>query len=235
VNREDILFDLKGAIAQAKHVTFMTGAGVSTASGIPDYRSKGGLYADAERPEYALSADNLAAHHAHFHDWVVANMYHPEAKPNVIHQALAKITNEKGTIVTQNVDGLDRQAGATHLVEFHGNLYRLYCQTCHQSFDYRDYLQSDIHAKDGGVIRPDIVLYGEPIANAVVQAAVAAIQQADLLIVVGTSFVVYPFAGLIQYARPDATLVAVNKEPLALPAGAHMVLGDATQVFAEFV
>ncbi|MFD1486134.1 NAD-dependent protein deacylase [Lacticaseibacillus baoqingensis] len=227
------MFDLKKALACAQHVTFMTGAGVSTASGIPDYRSKGGLYADSQRPEYALSADNLAAHHDAFHEWVVKNMYHPAAKPNVIHRVMAAITNEKGTIVTQNVDGLDRQAGAEHVVEFHGNLYRLYCQTCHQAIDYHDYLKSDIHSADGGVIRPDIVLYGEPIASEVLQAAVKAIQQADLLIVVGTSFVVYPFAGLIQYADPKATLAAVNKEPLELPLGAHMVLGDATQVFAD--
>lgn len=227
------MFDLKSAIATASTVTFMTGAGVSTASGIPDYRSKGGLYADAERPEYALSHDNLQAHPAAFHEWVLANMYHPEAKPNIIHEKMAAITNEKGTIVTQNVDGLDRQAGAKHVVEFHGNLYRIFCQTCGQTTDYAHYRQSDRHEADGGIYRPGIVLYGEPIDGDVVDRAVAAISAADLLIVVGTSFQVYPFAGLIGYARPDATLVAVNKEPIDLPAGAHMVVGDATTVFAD--
>lgn len=228
------MFALQAAIDSARTVVFLTGAGVSTASGIPDYRSKGGLYADgSERPEYALSDENLAQHHAHFHQWVLANMFHPEAKPNVIHEKMAAITNAKGTIVTQNVDGLDRAAGAQHVVEFHGNLYRLYCQQCHQRFSYDQYAASDVHAADGGIIRPDIVLYGEPIANAVAQAAVEAIAQADLVIVVGTSLVVYPFAGLLQYAQPDATLVAVNREPLALPAGAHMVVGDAETVFAQ--
>ena len=100
------MFDLQTAIQQAKHVTFMTGAGVSTASGIPDYRSKGGLYADQVDPEYALSIDNLQAHHEDFHKFVVNNMYFPAAKPNVIHEKMATITNQKGTIVTQNVDGV---------------------------------------------------------------------------------------------------------------------------------
>ncbi|WP_461214520.1 NAD-dependent protein deacylase [Lacticaseibacillus sp. GG6-2] len=227
------MFDLQHAIDQADRVAFLTGAGVSTASGIPDYRSKGGLYADAnQKPEYALSDDNLARHHADFHRWVLANMFHPEAKPNVIHETMAAITNAKGTIVTQNVDGLDRQAGAKHVVEFHGNLYRLYCQKCHQTFTFEQYRESDVHAEDGGVIRPDIVLYGEPIAPDVVEAAVAAISSADLLVVVGTSLVVYPFAGLLRYAQPQATLVAVNREALQLPVGAHMVVADAQEVFA---
>ncbi|RXT58783.1 NAD-dependent protein deacylase [Lacticaseibacillus chiayiensis] len=227
------MFDLQTAINQAKRVTFMTGAGVSTASGIPDYRSKGGLYADKVDPEYALSIDNLQTHHKNFHKFVVANMYYPDAKPNVIHEKMAAITNEKGTIVTQNVDGLDRKAGAKHVVEFHGNLYRIYCQICRKHFDYQTYLKSDLHAEDGGILRPDIVLYGEPINPDTVSAAINAIAQADLLIVVGTSFVVYPFAGLIGYAQPNATIVAVNRERIALPEGAQMVLEDAVDVFAK--
>ena len=160
-------------------------------------------------------------------------MYYPDAKPNVIHEKMAAISNQKGAIVTQNVDGLDRQAGAKHVVEFHGNLYRIYCQQCHQHFDYQTYLKSDVHAADGGILRPDIVLYGEPINPDTVSAAINAIASADLLIVVGTSFVVYPFAGLIGYAQPDATIVAVNREQIALPQGGHMVLGDATDIFAD--
>ncbi len=227
------MFDLRRALEQAHKVVFLTGAGVSTASGIPDYRSKGGLYAGAdERPEHMLATAHLAQHHEDFHRWVLANMYHPEAKPNVIHTTMAAITNAKGWIVTQNVDGLDRQAGAKHVVEFHGNLYRLYCQKCGQTFTFDQYRTSDMHAADGGVIRPDIVLYGEPIAPRVVTAAVTAIAAADLIVVVGTSLVVYPFAGLLQYAQPDATLVAVNREALELPDEAHMLVADAQQVFA---
>lgn len=227
------MFDLQHAIDAADNICFLTGAGVSTASGIPDYRSKGGLYADSERPEYALSDDNLARHHENFHAWVLANMFHPEAQPNVIHERMAAIANAKGTIVTQNVDGLDRAVGAKHVIEFHGNLYRLYCQKCHQSFTYDQYRESDVHQADGGIIRPDIVLYGEPIDPQVASAAVDAVASADLLIVVGTSLVVYPFAGLLRYAPFGATLVAVNKEPLELPPRAHMVQGDAVSVFEK--
>ncbi|WP_225048556.1 NAD-dependent protein deacylase [Lacticaseibacillus kribbianus] len=226
------MFDLKQTIAQAKFVTFMTGAGVSTASGIPDYRSKGGLYSAMARPEYALSADNLRDHHQAFHDWVVANMFYPDARPNAIHEAMAAITNEKGAIVTQNVDGLHQQAGAEHVVEFHGNLYDIVCSKCDAHVPYQDYLKSDVHAADGGRLRPNIVLYGEPIDPAVSAAAIRAVEAADLIVVVGTSFQVYPFAGLIRFARPGATLAAVNREPIELPYGAHMVVGDATDVFA---
>ncbi|WP_262315749.1 NAD-dependent protein deacylase [Lacticaseibacillus parakribbianus] len=226
------MFDLKQAIAQAHFVTFMTGAGVSTASGIPDYRSKGGLYSAMTRPEYALSADNLRDHHQAFHDWVVANMFYPSAQPNAIHAAMARITNAKGAIVTQNVDGLHQAAGAKHVTEFHGNLYDIRCLTCGRRVPYQDYLESDVHTVDGGRLRPHIVLYGEPIDPQVSAAAIRAVQAADLIVVVGTSFQVYPFAGLILFAQPNALLLAVNREPIALPAGAHLVVGDATAVFA---
>lgn len=227
------MIDLQSAIDNAQRVAFLTGAGVSTASGIPDYRSRGGLYQDGGvSPEYALSHDNLVQHHEAFHQWVLANMFHPEAKPNVIHEKMAAISNAKGAIVTQNVDGLDRAAGAKHVIEFHGNLYDLYCQKCHAKFTYGQYQASDIHEADGGVIRPNIVLYGEPIAADVAEAAVDAVASADLIVVVGTSLVVYPFAGLLQYAKPRARILAVNREALDLPAGAAMVLGDAAELFA---
>ncbi|WP_179394192.1 NAD-dependent protein deacylase [Lacticaseibacillus absianus] len=227
------MFALKTAIEAARFVTFLTGAGVSTASGIPDYRSQGGLYAGRDAPEDVLSYDYLQAHHQAFHDWVCANMMHPQARPNVIHTRMAAIANAKGAIVTQNVDGLHTAAGAKHVVEFHGRLDRLYCQTCGELVDPATYRRSDRHAVDGGIIRPGIVLYGEPIAPAVVEAAVAAVQSADLLVVVGTSLQVYPFAGLLREARPAATLVAVNREPLTLPPGAHMVVAPAETVFAQ--
>lgn len=225
------MFDLQQAIDDASHVTFLTGAGVSTASGIPDYRSKGGLYDGAQSPEYILSADNLRDHPKAFYAWVTANMYYPDAQPNRIHDVMAALTNRKGTIVTQNVDGLDRRAGAKHLVEYHGSLERVYCQTCHKLFSAAEYLTSMTHEEDGGILRPDIVLYGEMIPPQTSAAALAAVEAADLLILVGTSLQVYPFAGLIQAKNPQATLVAINREPLALPAGAHQVVGDAVTVF----
>lgn len=227
------MFDLKKAIDDAKYVTFLTGAGISTPSGIPDYRSKNGLYSGRERPEYLLSHENLVQHPASFYDFVKTNMYFPEAKPNIIHEKMAEITNEKGAIVTQNVDGLHTKAGAKNVVEFHGNLYDIYCQTCGERVSYRTYLENDHHQKDNGILRPNIVLYQEGIPQQALEGAVAAIEAADLIIVVGTSFQVYPFAALINYRQSDAKLVAVNKEVLKFDFPVTMIKGDAQEVFAK--
>jgi NAD-dependent deacetylase len=216
------MFDLQTAIDNAHHVTFMTGAGVSTHSGIPDYRSKGGLYANSADPEYLLSADNLRDHPASFYDFVKTRMYYPDAKPNVIHEKMAAITNKKGTIVTQNVDGLDTKAGAHHVVQFHGTLYQVHCQKCGKQVPWQDYLK-DMHHQE----------YGEGINQDTLIAAVQAVQSADLIVVVGTSFRVYPFAGLIQYAQPTATLVVVNKENIAAGGDIHMIQADALTVFEK--
>ncbi|WP_063515913.1 NAD-dependent protein deacylase [Schleiferilactobacillus harbinensis] len=227
------MFDLQKAIDTAHNITFMTGAGVSTHSGIPDYRSKGGLYANSADPEYLLSAENLRDHPESFYDFVKNRMYYPDAKPNVIHEKMAEISNEKGTIVTQNVDNLDIKAGAKHVVQFHGTLYKVHCQKCGKQMPWQDYLKDMHHQTDDGILRPDIVLYGEGINQQTLINAVQAVQSADLIVVVGTSFRVYPFAGLIQYARPDAVLVAVNKENIAAGDDIHMIQADALSVFEK--
>ncbi|KRN27917.1 hypothetical protein IV38_GL001756 [Lactobacillus selangorensis] len=225
--------NLQATLDQARHITFMTGAGVSTASGIPDYRSKNGIYAGHQNPEYLLSADNLRDHPESFYQFVKENMYFPDAQPNIIHTQMAKIANQKGDIITQNVDGLHTKAGAEHVIEFHGNLNRIYCQTCGQQFTTAEYLQSDRHAADHGILRPDIVLYGEAIDPDAVADSITAIQAADVIMIVGTSFQVYPFAGLIQYRQPDAKLIAVNEEQLQFPFPVEMIQGDAVNVFAQ--
>lgn len=226
------MFDLKAAIGVAQTVTFLTGAGVSTLSGIPDYRSKGGLYSGMKRPEDILSVPYLQEHPAEFHQWVTHNMYFPEAKPNVVHEKMAAISNVKGSVITQNVDGLDARAGTKHLTEFHGNLYRVYCTNCGKTSDYTVYLHDWHCPYCGGILRPDIVLYGEQINQDVLASAVNAVRSADLIIVVGSSLVVYPFAGLLDLTRSDAQIVAVNKERLELPQGAVMLQGDAATLFA---
>lgn len=223
--------DLSDAIKAANSVVFMTGAGVSTASGIPDYRSKGGLYDGQSNPEYLLSHENLQEHPASFYEFVKQNMYFPEAKPNVIHEKMAAITNQKRTIITQNVDGLDKKAGAKNVIEFHGDLYDIYCQKCHENTDYQQYLISDRHEKDGGIYRPDIVLYGESINPNVISHSVEVIRHADVIVVVGTSFQVYPFAGLIEYRDPKAQLFAVNEQVLHFPMPVTMIQGNAVDVF----
>ncbi|KRK33432.1 NAD-dependent protein deacylase [Loigolactobacillus bifermentans] len=227
------MFDLKAAVAKADYVTFLTGAGVSTPSGIPDYRSKGGLYAHEASPEYLLSHDNLIAHPANFHQFVTESLYYPDAKPNVIHEKMAAISNAKGAIVTQNIDNLHQAAGAKNVVPFHGSLYRVYCRKCHQTVPYQTYLKTDRHDVDGGQLRPDVVLYGEGLDEANINAAVTAVRRADLIVICGTSLKVAPFSLLINERRPEAQVVVVNTERLALPFQYEMIQADAETVFAD--
>ncbi|UQS82301.1 NAD-dependent protein deacylase [Bombilactobacillus folatiphilus] len=225
--------ELQQLIDQAQQVTFLTGAGVSTASGIPDYRSKTGLYAGRQRPEELLSHDYFVAHPDKFWQFVKQSLYFPEAQPNIIHQKMAQIAATKGQVITQNIDGLDHKAGNQQVIEFHGNLYQTYCTQCQKDVPWQEYLADYRHPDCGGFLRPRIVLYGEGINEQVVQKSVRAIQQADVIIVVGTSFQVYPFAGLLQYRQPQAKLVAVNKTPLDVGQHGLMLTGDAAHIFAQ--
>ena len=234
----DKIEEFKELLAQAKFVTFLTGAGVSVPSGIPDYRSKNGLYKREKfnfPPEYMLSHDNLVKHPDIFHDFVIHNMYFSDAQPNIIHTKMAEISNQKGAIVTQNVDKLHTKAGAKNVVEFHGNLYdNIHCLTCGKEFDYTYYLKDYRHHEDNGIIRPGTtVLYGENINPENFQNAALAVQKADLLVVVGTSFKVYPFAGLLEYSSPKAKLVVINKEDLNLDSSILAISDDATNVFSK--
>lgn len=224
---------LKEDIKNAHHVAFLTGAGVSTHSGIPDYRSKSGIYNGvSESPETILSEDTLFHRPKFFYDFVMHNMYFPKAKPNLIHQKIAAICNQKGSLITQNIDTLDRKAGNKHVVEFHGNLYNIYCTKCHQQLTYEDYAKSYRHENCGGIIRPGIVLYGEAINPDNLNRSVKIMQESDLVIISGTSFVVYPFAQLLAYRKPNAKIWAVNKTEI--PAGGiNAIIGDAIDVFAK--
>lgn len=226
---------LTTVIKNATKIVFLTGAGVSTPSGIPDYRSKGGIYDNGqEQPEYLLSRTCLEHEPEKFYHFVTTQMYYPQAQPNIIHQKMADITQKKAaSIITQNVDGLHTKAGAKNVIEFHGSLYRIYCQHCQQLVDYQTYLQNMYHQSCSGILRPDIVLYGESIASEVLEKAIAAIATADLLLVCGTSLRVYPFAGLLAYRQPQAKLIAVNREKLDLPVGAEQLNMDASTAFAQ--
>ena len=227
---------LNDLLTTAKRIVFLTGAGVSTASGIPDYRSKNGLYANKRRPEYLLSHTCLVKEPEVFYEYLKANLYYPKAEPNIIHEKMAAFTKVKrATIITQNIDGLHAKAGSDleRLVEFHGNLYDLYCQKCGQTVTYKTYLKNMYHQDCGGILRPDVVLYEEGIKQARLNQALTALSQADLVVVCGTSFVVYPFAGLIQYRSPKAKVVAVNKEVISLPSDGIMIQGDAVKEFAQ--
>ncbi|HBM3530718.1 TPA: NAD-dependent protein deacylase [Listeria innocua] len=226
--------NLKEAIKQAEHIVFLTGAGVSVPSGIPDYRSKNGLYAGMSSPEYILSHTCLVREPEKFYQFVTENMYYPDAVPNTIHRKMAEIEAEKNvTVITQNIDGLHEKAGSKKVVNFHGSLYHCYCQKCGRSVSASDYLQSDIHADCGGVVRPDVVLYEEAISESAIDQSLAAIREADLIVIVGTSFRVSPFCNLTDYRNKKARIFAVNKERISLPYPFEMIENDAVKVFAE--
>ena len=225
---EQQLFD------NANHIVFLTGAGVSTASGIPDFRSANGLYTQNKNAEYYLSHRYFVEDPEGFYNYCKQNLYFPDARPNVIHEKQAALTQQdRATVITQNIDNLYEEAGTKHLVDFHGNLYHVYCEKCHETVPVADYLKSRIHEKDGGSLRPDIVLYDEGISQAAISQSVNAMANADLVVIVGTSMKVYPFAGLLQYANPAAKVLAINQQALNLPVDFTMIQADATKYFAE--
>ena len=225
---EQQLFD------NANHIVFLTGAGVSTASGIPDFRSANGLYTQNKNAEYYLSHRYFVEDPEGFYNYCKQNLYFPDARPNVIHEKQAALTQQdRETVITQNIDNLYEEAGTKHLVDFHGNLYHVYCEKCHETVPVADYLKSRIHEKDGGSLRPDIVLYDEGISQAAISQSVNAMANADLVVIVGTSMKVYPFAGLLQYANPAAKVLAINQQALNLPVDFTMIQADATKYFAE--
>lgn len=224
--------DIQQLIDNAKNIVFLTGAGVSTASGIPDYRSKGGIYDGiALRPEYLLSTEALASEPGKMYEFAKENMYFPDAQPNIIHEKMATLTQKnRARIITQNVDGLHLKAGAKNVIEFHGSLYNIYSTTDGKPSDVDTYLQSP-YREDGALLRPAITLYGEIPFR--VDEAAQWMTQADLVVIVGTSFVVYPFTGLLQYARPNVPVLAVNLEQIPAPAHVKQVVGDAREFFSE--
>jgi len=219
-------------VQTAQHIVFMTGAGVSTPSGIPDYRSKNGLYTGNQHAEYYLSHAYLESDPEGFYHYLKENLYYPNAKPNVIHQKMAALTQQgRAGIITQNIDNLYQVAGAKNLVEFHGNLYQIYCTKCGQEVPFQDYLRSPYHSTDSGYLRPKVVLYDEGIAQKNVDRSLALLRQADLVVICGTSFRVYPFAGLIDYRQSAAKVLAINEEPLQLPFEFEMVQQNAVDFF----
>lgn len=220
-------------IQQNQKITFLTGAGVSTPSGVPDYRSLQGVYQGVEAPEYLLSTDCLRNEPDKFYGFV-KHLYHEEAKPNVIHQVMAKLEQTKVVwVISQNIDGLHQAAGSQNLVNFHGSLYECYCQRCGQSVPWQEYLKTDRHADCGGQVRPNIVLYGEGFEEGVIQQAINAVGKTDLLVIVGTSFQVHPFCDLIYEKSSDAKVLVINQTPIYLAEKHDFVQADGVAVFEK--
>jgi len=229
----DSIHQLAHAIREAEKIVFFGGAGVSTASGIPDFRSAHGIYAGPHGKTYEemLSHTYMLLHPEPFWDFYRNVMLYPDARPNAAHQALAAMeaAGKLAAVVTQNIDGLHQAAGCTNVQELHGSVHRNHCMQCHKAFSLTEILPMDTVPRCphcGGVIRPDVVLYGEPLEDAVTEAALQAIRTCDLLIVGGTSLVVYPAAGMIQYRRARCQLALINREETAYDRQAEMVIHE---------
>lgn len=220
-------------------VTFFGGAGVSTESGIPDFRSQDGLYQTeyAYPPERIVSRSFFYADTKEFYRFYKKKMLYPNAQPNACHIALARLENEGllHGIVTQNIDGLHQRAGSKRVYELHGSVWRNYCTRCNKPYSMEDIKNASgvPHCECGGVIKPDVVLYEEPLNNAVVMGGVQAIAKANTLIVGGTSLVVYPAAGLLDYFQ-GKHLIVINRTPTVADRRAELVFTeDIGRVFAD--
>ena len=153
------------------------------------------------------------------------------ANPNLIHKKIAQLSEEKDvTVITQNIDGLHLKAGS-NTIEFHGTLASCYCETCHKTLPITEFLKQYTHEHCGGIIRPDVILYDEQIDTTNIHRAINALAKADVIVVVGTTFKVYPFASLIQYANRNAKLLTINKDPVNIHSATAIYTGDALDVF----
>ena len=207
---------LQELIDKSKKIVFFGGAGVSTESGIPDFRSQDGLYNQKYKypPEEIISHTFFVYRTEEFYEFYKDRMLYLDAKPNITHKALAKL-EEKGkllAIVTQNIDGLHQLAGSKKVFELHGSVLRNYCTKCKKFYDVNFIKNSNgiPRCSCGGIVKPDVVLYEEGLDEDVIQGAVNAIENADLLIIAGTSLVVQPAASLINYYNGQ-NIVLINK------------------------
>ena len=220
---------LKEIICETDNIVFFGGAGVSTESGIPDFRSTDGLYNQKYSlpPEEILSADYYYAHKKEFYDFYRDKMLYLEAKPNITHNFLSRLEKlgKLDCIITQNIDGLHQLAGSKKVIELHGSVLRNYCERCHRFYDVSKIVDTKgIPQCDcGGDIKPDVVLYQEGLDENNIDQAIHYLRNADLLIVGGTSLVVYPAAGLIRYFN-GGNLVLVNKGATSYDDQADLVL-----------
>ena len=222
---------LKEWIDGSDNIVFFGGAGVSTESGIPDFRSQDGLYNQeyAYPPETILSHTFFMRNPKEFYRFYRNKMLVLDAKPNAAHRKLAQWEKEGRlkAVITQNIDGLHQKAGSKEVLELHGSIHRNYCTRCGKFFDaeYMQRAEGVPKCECGGIIKPDVVLYEEALDDKVVDGAVNAIAQADLLIVGGTSLNVWPAAGLINYFQGDR-LVLINKSAVARDLAAGLVITD---------
>jgi len=223
---------LKKIIDKSNYTVFFGGAGVSTESGIPDFRSDEGLYKVQEEygysPEKILSIKFFTKHMDIFYEYHKENIVNKDAEPNWAHKGLAEL-EKRGklkAVITQNIDGLHQKAGSKNVLELHGSVYKNYCMVCGERYNL-EYILNNKEvpkcSKCGGNIRPDVVLYGEGLDEKVIHEAVEHILEADTLIVGGSSLVVHPAAGLIKYFKGD-NLVLINKTQTQFDSSANLTI-----------
>ena len=231
---------LKEWIDGSDNIVFFGGAGVSTESGVPDFRSQDGLY----NQKYDFPPEEIISHHfflekpQKFYRFYREKMMPLDVEPNVTHRVLAKWeqAGKLAAVVTQNIDGLHQKAGSKRVYELHGSILRNYCTRCGKFFpaEYVKNADGVPLCTCGGIVKPDVVLYEEPLNEDTVEKSVEAIQNADMLIVAGTSLRVYPAAGLIRYYRGHR-LVLLNREATPFDGYADLVIHDSLgNIFSQF-
>ena len=222
---------LKELVEGSDNIVFFGGAGVSTESGIPDFRSTGGLYHQEWKypPEVILSHTFYESNPEEFFRFYRAKMLAPDAKPNDAHKKLAEweATGKLKAVITQNIDGLHQAAGSRRVLELHGSVHRNHCEKCGKFYglDHILYTEGVPRCSCGGIIKPDVVLYEEGLDQRTLEESVRCLAAADLLIIGGTSLNVYPAAGLIRYFG-GRHLVLINKSPVAQDLAADLVITD---------
>jgi len=223
--------ELAKILKNSDNIVFFGGAGVSTESGIPDFRSADGLYnlSYSHPPEIMLSRSFFDTHTEEFYQFYKEKMLHPDAKPNKAHIVLAELEKQSKlkAIITQNVDGLHTAAGSANVLELHGSIMRNNCMSCDKQYSLDEIIQS--HGVPlcgcGGIIKPDVVLYEESLDQRVMTEAIEAINTAEVLIIGGTSLNVYPAAGMINYFRGE-NLILINKSKTAYDKYADIVINE---------
>lgn len=222
-------------ILESKRIVFFGGAGISTESGIPDFRSAAGIYHQENKlsysPEEILSRPFFNRHPEVFYDFYRTKMLHPEARPNPAHQLLAALekAGRLKAIVTQNIDGLHQMAGSQNVLELHGSIHRNYCMSCHEFYTLDQVMQGPapvpLCMACQGVIKPDVVLYGENLNEDTMERSIRAIAEADLLLIGGTSLTVQPAAHLVTYYQGGRT-VLLNASSTPYDSRADLLITD---------
>lgn len=220
---------LQEIIDKSRRIVFFGGAGVSTESGIPDFRSSGGLYRQEYRypPEEVVSHAFFLRHTEEFYQFYKSRILYPDARPNPAHFKLAELeqAGRLTAVITQNIDGLHQAAGSRNVLELHGSVHRNYCMECHRFYDAAYIRQSKgiPRCACGGIIKPDVVLYGESLDGPTMERAAREIRQADTLIVGGTSLAVYPAAGFLDFFG-GRYLVVINRDATPRDADANLLI-----------